>query len=139
MVDGDGDQALAAEPGFRRVAPGGVNASLIDLLHLFHAVDRVESDPLRSGQAGLAGVFAPGLVVVYFAGGMALQAAARAAVLDVMQRVYIGSQLGRAPSFGPGQAVAEGPFHFPDAVLDHPLIVRLYYSPNSRAAKFYSM
>jgi len=65
MVDGDGDQTLAAEPGFRGAAPGGTHTALIDLLRLMlYPVFCVDAYPLKNGQPLALGVARVRLVMV---------------------------------------------------------------------------
>ena len=47
-VKGDGDQALAAEPGFRGQTPGGVKAAAISLLHVANDGIGVGFNPRKS-------------------------------------------------------------------------------------------
>ena len=73
MVDGDGDQALAAEPGFHSTAPSGTHAALIYRLLLIDPVICVDAYPLKNGQPLALGVMGVRLVMLCLAGGVLMK------------------------------------------------------------------
>ena len=121
MVEGDGDQALAAEPGFRSVPPGGKDAAVIDRLPLTDPVDGVDPYPLKNSQPRPLGEAHVGLVVVGLAGGVAAKAAAWSAVERVLDGKQVRRDRRRLPQGRPHEALAEGeldlPVPFPMAPL----------------------
>lgn len=125
MVEGDGDQALAAEPGFRREPPGGGDTALIDRLQLVDPVDGVDADPLKNGPPLPFAETGVRLVMIGLAGGVAAEAAAGAAV----ERVGDGEQIGRErpglPEGGLREAFAEGERELADALLDGAVVARI--------------
>ena len=74
MVDGDSNQASAAELGFRSAAPGAAYAALIDLLQFVFCVD---PHPLKNGEPFAFGIMGVLRVMTNLAGGRLMKHSAK--------------------------------------------------------------
>jgi len=105
------------------VAPGGVEAAVIDLLQLLYAVICADAYPPKSGVPLALLIAMPRQVLVSLAGSVAVEAAARPAVEGVMDGHDVGTYLVGLPCDGLGHAFAEGLLHFPDALFHGAVVV----------------
>jgi len=107
------------------VAPGGVQAAVINLLQLLYAVGCADPYPPKSGVPLALLVTMARQVSVSLAGSMAVEAAAGPAVEGMVDREDVGPDFLWLPFNGLGQAFAEGFFHFPDALFDRSVVLRI--------------
>ena len=111
----NGDQALAAEPGFHGQAPSGGDGVVISIGHGSDSPPEVGEQQSENGGA-LAAIpaQAPGGVMEDGAGAAAFEAAA-GTMVEFMDSGFNGGKEADGRSAGCGQALIQGAFEIADA------------------------
>ena len=125
MVYRDGNQALAAEPGFRSESPGGENVAVIDRLKLIDPVDCVDAYPLKNSQPVALFEARVRPVMISLAGGVAVKAAPWPAVERVLHGKQIGCDRRGLPQRRPHETFAKGDLYLADTLFNGAIITRI--------------